>query len=57
VLCTVEQKNDAIPAYAFAVPPLPAPALERDDISPKRIIPHLTEPLADECLLILAGAV
>jgi len=49
----VGQKNDAVPAYAFAVPPLPAPALEWDDISAKRVITHLTEPLTDECLLIL----
>jgi hypothetical protein len=53
MLCMVGQKNDAVPAYAFAVPPLPAPALEWDDISAKRIITHLTKPLTDECLLIL----
>jgi hypothetical protein len=33
----VQQKNEAVPADAFPVPPLPSPALERDDISAKRI--------------------
>jgi hypothetical protein len=30
-------KNDAVPAYAFPVPPLPLPALQRDNISAKGI--------------------
>jgi hypothetical protein len=33
----VQQKNNAVPADAFPVPPLPSPALKRDDIAAKRI--------------------
>jgi hypothetical protein len=36
-ICMVRHKNDAVPAYAFPVPPLPSPALERDDISAEGI--------------------
>jgi hypothetical protein len=33
----VQQKSNAIPAYAFPVPPLPSSALEWDDISAKGV--------------------
>jgi hypothetical protein len=33
----VQQKNNAVPADAFPVPPLPSPAFERDDIAAKGI--------------------
>ena len=48
----VRNKNDAVPANAFPVPPLPLAASEGDDIPPKRIIAHLPESLTDEGLLI-----
>jgi hypothetical protein len=35
--CMVQHKNNAVPAYAFPVPPLPSPALERDDIAAEGI--------------------
>ena len=35
--CVVRYKNDALPAYAFPVPPLPTLPLERDDIPAKRV--------------------
>ena len=52
----VRHKNDAVPAYSPAVPPLPAPAFERDDVASKGVVTHLTQPFADECLLILRKA-
>jgi hypothetical protein len=36
-LCMVRHKNDAVPSYTFPVPPLPAMAFERDDISAEGI--------------------
>jgi hypothetical protein len=42
-----------VPTDAFPVPPLPAPAFERHDITMKRIIAHLTQPFTDKRLLIL----
>ena len=53
VLRVVGHKNNAVPAYAFPVPPLPSPALERNDITAKRIITHLPQSFTDKCLLIL----
>jgi hypothetical protein len=48
----VRNKNDAVPANAFPVPPLPLAASEGDDIPPQWIIAHLPESLTDEGLLI-----
>jgi hypothetical protein len=33
----VQHKNNAVPAYAFPVPPLPSPALEGEDVSTEGI--------------------
>jgi hypothetical protein len=35
--CVLQQKNDAVPAYSFPVPPLPASAFEGNDIPAKGI--------------------
>jgi hypothetical protein len=45
-------KKDTVPANTFPVPPLPLAASQRDDITPKRIMLHLTQTLADKRLLI-----
>jgi hypothetical protein len=37
MLRVVRYKNDAVPAYTFPIPPLPALAFKRDDISAKGI--------------------
>lgn len=49
----VRHKNNAVPAYTFPVPPLPASPFERDDVAAKGIIAHLTQPCTDKRLLIL----
>jgi hypothetical protein len=45
-------KNDAVPANALPVPPLPAPTFERFDIALKGIIGHLAQPCANEFLSV-----
>ena len=49
----VRHKNNAVPAYAFPVPPLPPSPLEWDHIPAQGIVPHLSQAFTDEGLLIL----
>ena len=48
----MRHKKDAVPANTFPIPPLPLTTSQGYDITPKRIIPHLTQTLTDKRLLI-----